>query len=42
MDTSLKMRAIIKSDVTTIKKWKSVFEEAGIRTAVVREDHKKS
>ena len=36
------MRVILESDVVTVKKWKSVFEDAGIITAVVRPDFNKS
>lgn len=42
MEARSNMRVIIESDVNTIKKWKSVFEEAGIITAIVRPDFKKS
>ena len=42
MEAPLNMRVIMETDVTTIKKWKSVFEAAGILTAIVRPDLKKS
>jgi len=46
MDTKVEapsnMRIILESDINTIKKWNSVFGEAGIITAIVRPDCKKS
>jgi hypothetical protein len=36
------MRVILHSDITTIKKWKSVFEAAGITNEIVRPDLKQS
>ena len=42
MDAPLTMKTILESDVTTVKKWKSIFEAAGILTVIVPTDLKKS